>query len=63
MMTIDELRQLAHDLYSAARASADPAKKRLLMRAADGYLRQVDEMRRGHVATNAKFPKSMADCW
>ena len=63
MTTVDELRQLAHDLYSEARASADPARKHLLMRAADGYLRQADEMRRDHAVIKAKFPKSTADCW
>ena len=63
MTTVDELRQLAHDLYSEARAPVDPARKRLLMRAADGYLRQADEMRRDRTVIKTEFFKSRVDCW
>jgi hypothetical protein len=63
MTTVDELWQLAHDLYSEARASIDPARKRTLMRAADGNLRRADEMRRGRAVIKAEFPKSEVDCF
>lgn len=57
MATIHELWQTAHDLYAHARASIDPATKRMLMKAADDYLRQAEELRRGYTVTKAEFPK------
>jgi hypothetical protein len=46
--TVEELWQLAQDLYARARASIDPATKRMLMKQADDLLRQADELRRSH---------------
>ena len=56
MATVDELWQAAHDLYARARTSIDPLTKRMLVRAADDYLKQADELRRDHTAVEAKFP-------
>ena len=49
MATVEELWQLAQDLYARARASIDPATKRMLMNQADDLLKQADELRRSHV--------------
>jgi hypothetical protein len=57
MKTVDELWQMAHRLYVRARASVDPATKRMLMQAADDYLKQANAIRRGQVI-KAEFPKS-----
>jgi hypothetical protein len=47
---------MAHDLYSRARASVDPSTKRMLMQAADDYLKQANDIRRRPVI-KAEFPK------
>lgn len=57
MKTVDELWQMAHNLYARARASVDPATKRMLMEAADDYLKQANDIRRSQVI-KAEFPKS-----
>ena len=57
MAIVDELRETAHDLYARARSSIDPSTQRMLMKAADDYLRQAEEMRRGHTTIRAEFPK------
>lgn len=57
MKTVDELWQMAHNLYARARASVDPATKRMLMQAADDYLKQANDIRRSRVI-KAEFPKS-----
>ena len=57
MATVDDLRQMAHELYARARTSIDPSTQRMLMKAADDYLRQADEMRRGRTVIQAEFPK------
>jgi hypothetical protein len=56
MKTVNELWQTAHKLYVRARSSADPATKRMLMRAADDYLKQANDIRRSQVI-KAEFPK------
>jgi hypothetical protein len=56
MATVDQHWQMAHDLYAQARASIDPATKRMLLRRADELLRQAEELQRGHVV-QAAFPK------
>jgi hypothetical protein len=56
MAMVDELRGLAHELYARARASRDPSAKQVLLRQADDYLKQADELRRGDVI-QAAFPK------
>ena len=56
MATVDELWQRAHELYARARTSIDPSTKRMLMNAADNYLRQADEIRRGRMVTRAEYP-------
>ena len=48
---------MAHNLYARARASVDPATKRMLMQAADDYLKQANDIRRSRVI-KAEFPKS-----
>ncbi len=57
MPTVAELWEMAHDLYARARASLDPSEKRKLMKLADNYLKQADDMRRGHTVIKAEFPK------
>jgi hypothetical protein len=57
MTTVDELWQVAHDLYARARSSGDPAARRTLMRAADDYLKQANDIRRSQVV-KAEFPKA-----
>ena len=47
---------MAHDFYAWARASLDPSKKQKLVKSADAYLKQAEELRRGHVI-QAAFPK------
>ncbi len=47
---------MAHNLYARARSSADPATKRMLMRTADDYLKQVNDIRRRQII-KAEFPK------
>jgi len=54
--TVDELLGMAHDAYARARASLDPSTKQKLMRSADDYLKQAEELRRGHVI-QAAFSK------
>jgi hypothetical protein len=59
MATVDDLWQMAHELYARARTSIDPATKRMLMRAADDYLRQAEAMRRGQLVTRAEYPNTV----
>ena len=40
---------MAHYFYARARASLDPSKKQKLVKSADTYLKQAEELRRGHV--------------
>jgi len=47
---------MAHNLYARARSSADPATKRMLMRTADDYLKQANDIRRRQII-KAEFPK------
>ena len=49
MATVDELLGMAHDAYAQARESLDPVAKCKLMRLADDYLKQANEMRRARV--------------
>ncbi len=58
MATLVELQETAHDLYARARSSIDPSTKRLLMKTADDYLRQAEDIRRRDViqATSPKSP-------
>ena len=44
MISEYELRVMAHDTYVRARASDDALTKRRLLRLADDYLRQADEL-------------------
>jgi len=61
MATVDELWNLAHDLYVRARASVDPSTKQMLLKAADDYLRQAADMRHERIIKPAEIPKS--DSW
>ncbi|HEX9142837.1 MAG TPA: hypothetical protein VGA09_01110 [Candidatus Binatia bacterium] len=56
MATVQELWQMAHDLYARARTSIDPSTKRMLMRRADDLLKEAEELRAGSVV-QAVFPK------
>jgi Holliday junction resolvase-like predicted endonuclease len=56
MATSVELREMAHEVYARARASLDPSIKQQLLRLADDYLKQADELRRADVI-QAAFPK------
>ena len=56
MATIDELREMAHEVYARGRRTLDPLVKRRLFRQADDYLKRADELRRGEVV-QAVFPK------
>ena len=56
MATVDELLMMARDFSGQARASPDPQKKRKLMRLADDYLRQAEEMRNGRPVIGVEFP-------
>ena len=47
MANVDELWQMATDLYARGQSSNDPSMKQMLMRAAHDYLKQAEEMRRG----------------
>jgi Holliday junction resolvase-like predicted endonuclease len=58
MATVEELWQGAHDLYARARTSIDPSTKRMLMRAADDYLKQADDIRGGRTVIAADFPET-----
>jgi len=57
MATVQELWNMAHDLYARARASFDPSTKRKLMGVADNYLRQAEDIRRERVTIQAAFPE------
>jgi hypothetical protein len=57
MTTVDDLWQMAHNLYARARSCVDPAAKHMLMRAADDYLKQANDIRRSQVI-KAEFPKT-----
>ena len=57
MTTVDELWQMAHNFYARARSSADPAARRMLMLAADDYLKQANDIRCSQVV-KAEFPKA-----
>lgn len=56
MATVQELWQMAHDLYARARTSIDPSTKRMLMRRADDLLKEAEELRAGSII-QAVFPK------
>lgn len=58
MATVEELWKMAHDMYARARASLDPLAKRKLLRVADDYLKQANELRRHRVVIQAAFPES-----
>jgi hypothetical protein len=46
MANVDELWQMATDLYARGQSSNDPSIKQMLMRAAHDYLKQAEEVRR-----------------
>lgn len=56
MATVQELWQMAHDLYARARVSIDPSTKQMLTRRADDLLKEAEELRAGSVV-QAVFPK------
>ena len=47
MANVDELWQIATDLYARGQSSNDPSMKQMLMREAHDYLKQAEEVRRG----------------
>jgi hypothetical protein len=48
MATVQELWQMARDLYARAGTSIDPSKKRMLMRRADDLPKEAEELRGGN---------------
>jgi hypothetical protein len=56
MATVDELREMAQDLYARARASRDPFTKQKLRKAAADYLKEAEQLRRSQNIQVA-FPK------
>jgi hypothetical protein len=44
--SVTELRKLAHDLYTRARASRNPFTKQKFRKAADDYLEEAEQSRR-----------------
>jgi hypothetical protein len=56
MPTVDELWQMATDLYARGQSLIDPSTKRMLMTAADNHLRQADEIRHDRTVTRAEYP-------
>jgi predicted transcriptional regulator len=56
MATVNELWQMARDLYARARTSIDPSTKQMLMKRADDLPKQAEELRYSHVI-QAAFPK------
>jgi hypothetical protein len=57
MTTVYDLWRTAYDLYARARSSLDPTTKTNLLRTADDYLKQANEIRRSEM-TKAEWPKS-----
>jgi hypothetical protein len=62
MISEYELRMMAHDTYVQARTSDDALKKRRLLRLADDYLRQADELFRQRII-RAAYRKSERKVW
>ncbi|HET7382857.1 MAG TPA: hypothetical protein VFJ59_09770 [Pseudolabrys sp.] len=62
MATVQDLWQMAHDLYARARVSIDPSTKQMLMRRADDLLKEAEELRAGSVV-QAVFPKPERKFW
>jgi hypothetical protein len=60
MTTVIELWQMARQIYARARASDDAITKAKLVREADHYLKQANEIRLGEVR-GAAGPKSNRD--
>ena len=59
MANVDELWQMATDLYARGQSSNDPSMKQMLMRAAHGYLEQAEEVRR---AAQSSGPRTCPVC-
>ena len=57
MATIEELWNMAHDIYARALASLDPSTKLRLIKTADDYLKLAVDMERERVVVQAAFPK------
>ena len=58
MANVDELWQMATDLYARGQSSNDPSMKQKLMRAAHDYLKQAEEVRRGRTVIRPSIQKS-----
>jgi hypothetical protein len=56
MSTVTELWAKAHETYAKARASVDAATRNDLLRLADDYLKQAEDIRREQV-TRAVYPE------
>jgi hypothetical protein len=57
MANVDELWQMATDLYARGQSSNDPSMKQRLMRAAHDYLKQAEEVRRGRTVIRPSIRK------
>ena len=58
MANVDELWQMATDLYARGQSSNDPSMKQMLMRAAHDYLKQAEEVRRAAQSSGPSIRKS-----
>jgi hypothetical protein len=58
MANVDELWQMATDLYARGQLSNDPSMKQRLMRAAHDYLKQAEEVRRSRTVIRPSIRKS-----
>ena len=57
MANVDELWQMATDLYARGQSSNDPSMKQRLMRAAHDYLKQAEGVRRGRTVIRPSIRK------
>jgi hypothetical protein len=58
MANVDELWQMATDLYARGQSSNDPSMKQMLMRTAHDYLKQAEELRRAAQSSGPSIRKS-----
>jgi hypothetical protein len=57
MANVDELWQMATDLYARGQSSNDPSMKQKLMRCGYDYLKQAEEVRRGRTVIRPSIRK------
>lgn len=57
MNTEAEFWKMAQDLYARARSSIDPTTKRMLLQAADYYMKKAQDIRRCGTVPKPGYPK------